>query len=367
MDDSGLFSDVLRRISDERGLSVRQVAELVNHSKSVVGAWRTGKAIPSAAEAERIDTILGAGGLLAAAARMPGANGTSDRVARVAASPRTVDAAAVTALTGALANMRRLEDSIGAERLIVVTAEPLRLVDELADEARGEIRHDVVDLAGQWEQFAGWLRAATGRHDMARQRYARSLEHATEVGNENLVATALSMRGNLAWMARRPGAVVGLSAAAANHADSPGLLAMAAQQEARGHALLGEEDDVDRLFDRAEELMAAAADRADREPPWIYFYTPGYLRMQRGLAYRILGRDHDAIAELRGGLGELDPAVVGSEFVAQYKLALAEAHHAVGDEDVAGQLVDEVRALADLTGSARLSSDVEQLQRSIEG
>ena len=37
-----------------------------------------------------------------------------------------------------------------------------RMSSELADEApRGPIRREVVDLAGQWEQFAGWLQAAT--------------------------------------------------------------------------------------------------------------------------------------------------------------------------------------------------------------
>lgn len=358
---------MLRRLCDERGLSVRKLGELVNQSKSVVHSWMQGKTIPSQAEAERVDALLTAGGALAAAARMPSANGTADRIARVAAAPRTVDAATVDALTGALANMRRLEDTIGAERLIVVTAEPLRLVDELADEARGGIRESVVDLAGQWEQFAGWLRAATGRPDAARQRYAHSLEHATETGNEDLVATTLSMRGNLAWMARQPGAVIGLSAAAAGRARSPGLRAMAAQQEARGHALLGEADDVDRLFAAAEEQMAAATEHPENEPPWIYFYSTPYLRMQHGLAYRLLGQHDDAIAKLQAGLDQLAPDVVGSEFVAQYRLMLAEAHLAVGNRDVAEQLAREVRTLAEVTGSGRLTAEVERLERELSG
>lgn len=365
MDEPAFFGDVLRRISEERGLSVRDIAKLTNHSKTVVGEWRTGLKVPDADEAERVDRLLGAGGMLAAAARMPATNGTSGRIAHVAARPRTVDAATVDSLTGVLANLRHLEDTIGAERLIVVTAEPLRLVDELADEARGGIRDSVVDLAGQWEQFAGWLRAATGRADVARQRYARSLEHATEAGNEDLVATTLSMRGNLAWMARQPGAVIGLSAAAASRAHSPGLRAMAAQQEARGHALLGEAADVERLFGEAEEQMTAAAEHPENEPPWIYFYSVGYLRMQHGLAYRLLGQHQDAIAKLTAGLDELAPDVVGSEFVAQYRLGLAEAHLAVGNRDVAERLAAEVRALVELTGSARLATEVERVEREL--
>lgn len=206
---------------------------------------------------------------MTAAARLPGANGTADRLTRVAAALRSVDAASVDALAGILVNMRRLEDSIGAERLLIVTAEPLRLVQSLADEARGPVRRPVVDLAGQWAQFAGWLRAASGRPEAARQRYGRTLEHATEAGNDDLIATALSMRGNLAWMARQPGPVIGLSEAAAERAKAPGLRAMAAQQEARGYALLNDGYRVGALFDKAEVEMAAALDHPEDEPLFI--------------------------------------------------------------------------------------------------
>ncbi len=192
MDDTAFFGDVLRRISEERGLSVRRLAEHLNQTKSVVHSWMQGKTVPNIAEAERVDRALDAGGILAAAARMPVANGAADRIGHVARKPRTIDEPTVKALAGTLAHMRRLEDSMGAERLIVVTAEPFRLVEELADEARGDIRRSVVDLAGQWSQFEGWLRAAAGRPGDARELYGRTMEYATEAGNENLVATALS-------------------------------------------------------------------------------------------------------------------------------------------------------------------------------
>jgi hypothetical protein len=191
------------------------------------------------------------------------------------------------------------------------------------------------------------------------------MEHATEVGNENLIATALSMRGHLAWAARRPGPVIGLSTSAAEHAETPGLRAMAAQQEARGHALLKEADDVRRLFDDADVLMAKAAEKPEDEPPWTYFYTPGYLRMQRGLAYGLLDRHDDAIEELLAGMKEAGPAVSGSEFGADYKLRLAEAHLAAGDRNVAERLINEVRLLAAATGSARLAREASRLDREI--
>jgi hypothetical protein len=283
------------------------------------------------------------------------------RLAHVAAAPRTVDAAAVDALSEILANMRRLEDSVGSGPLITAAAGPLKLVETLADEARGRVRAGVVDLAGQWAQFAGWLRAATGQHARARDWYARTLEYATEATNRDLIATALSMRGNLAWMARQPGPVVGLSEAAADRAVSPGVRAMALQQRARGHAVLGEAEQVDRLLDRAEEDLAAAAEHPDDGPPWIYFYGPGYLRMQHGLAYQLLGRHREAIVELTAGLAATKADVLQSEFVSVYVLHLAEEHLAGGDRDEAVRLLEQVRAVAEVTGSARLAGEVTRL------
>ena len=363
-----IFGAELRRLRHERGLSTRELARKVPHSKSVIGAWETGtRNPPTVADAKRLDDFFGSGDTLtAAAANIIGANGNTDRLKRVAAAPRTVDTASVDALSKILANMRRLEDSFGAEPLITATAGPLRLVESLADEARGPIRSSVVDLAGQWAQFAGWLRAATGQPAKAREQYARTLEHATETGNHDLIATSMSMRGNLAWMARKPGAVIGLSEAAAENADSPGVRAMAEQQQARGHATLGDAEAVKRLLDLAEEDMKIAAEHPDDEPPWIYFYSPGYLQMQRGLAYRLLDRHEDAIAHLTDGLAATGEALQTSEFVAVYVLYLAEEHLAAGNPDEAERLLEQIRQIAKSTGSARLAREVTRLERRLD-
>ena len=365
MDEPTSFGEQLRRLRRERGLSLRDLGKLTHDSKTNIGDWETGtKATPAADVAARLDKVLDGGGqLVAAAAHLPSANGNAERLAYVADAPRTVDAGSVDALTGILANMRRLEDSVGAGPLVVATTGPLKLVESLADEARGPIRPRVVDLAGQWAQFAGWLRASTGQPVKARDWYARTLEHATEAGNRDLIATSLSMRGNLAWMARRPGPVVGLSAAAAGNADSPGVRAMAEQQQARGHAVLGEPDQVERLLDAAEADMAEAGDRPEDEPAWIYFYSPGYLQMQRGLAYRLLGRTGDAIAALSAGLAATGEDVKSSEFVSVYVLHLAEQHLEAGNRDVAEQLLEQVRQVAAATGSQRLADEAARLVR----
>src|SRR6266511_3318785 len=160
-----------------------------------------------------------------------------DRLGYVIDHPPRIDPAAVTSFAVILANQRHLEDQVGAGSLLVPVLGQLTIVEDLVRDARGAIRPAVVGQAAQWAQFAGWLHAATGQPGAARDWYARTLEWATEVADFDMIATALNMRGHMAWQVREPGSLIGLSA-------------------------------------------AAAAERPDREPPWIYFYNGHYLAMQ---------------------------------------------------------------------------------------
>jgi hypothetical protein len=140
---------------------------------------------------------------------------------RVAANPRTVDRAAVESLQAILDHQRRLEDAIGAAALTGPALAQLEVIDGLVDDARGALRPAVVDTAAQWAQFAGWLHATTGMPDRARDRYARALEWATEVGNPDMVATMLNLRGHIAWRAGQAGPVIGLVLDYGLHVEPP--------------------------------------------------------------------------------------------------------------------------------------------------
>lgn len=341
------FGAELRRLRTERGMSLRELASRVHHGKTLVWEWESGRKRPHPRDAELLDDVLGAAGRLAALAAppVPAASPVDgDRLRHVAERPYTLDRSTIDALHRVLADLRRLEDALGAAPLITAAAGPLRLVNTLAEDARGAVRPAMVDLAGQWAQFVGWLHAATGRHAEARQWYARSLEHAVEAGNEDLVATALSMRGHLAWLVRQPGPMVELSAAALRQNASPGVRALAAQQQARGYAVMGNASDTERCLDRAQELMAEAAEHPDDEPAWVYFYSPGYLTMQRGLAYRLLGRHHAAIEALTAGLAEIPADVRRADYVTSYVRHLAAAHQAAGNLDEARRLLADDHA-----------------------
>jgi len=247
-----------------------------------------------------------------------------------------------------------LEDVVGSGPLLAPAAAQLEVVEGLVTDARGPIRPLVLDVGAQWAQFLGWLSANSRRDEAARRWYDRALLWATEVDDPNMVATALNLTGHLEWLAGNVGPVVGLSQAAGRQPASPGVRALAAQQEARGHALAGEPDATDEMLDRAVALAVAAVERPEDEPPWIYYYSPDYLTMQRGLAYRYLGRNREAVRLLENGLRAMPVDMRRSEWVGVYRYHLAHAYADLGERDAARAALVEVDEIAVATGSDRL-------------
>ncbi|MFI2711142.1 helix-turn-helix domain-containing protein [Micromonospora sp. NPDC018662] len=360
----GRFGAELRRLRMSAGLSLRQLAPLVLSSRGHLHDLETGRRQPTADLAGRLDTALDASGLLSGM-RHEIAPADPERLAYVARHPRRVDPVALHALAESLAAHRRLEDALGSTSLLPTVRAQLDMMTTLVVDATGALRPRVVDLAAQWAQFGGWLYAASDRRRLAGRWYTIALEWGAEAGNPDMLATVLSMRGHLAWSERRADAIIDLSAAAARQPASPGVRAIAIQQQARGHALTGEASAVTGLLDRAAELHEAAGQAPDREPPWIYFHSAAYLAMQRGLAYRLLGRDADAIEHLRRGLAELPADAAGAAWTGPYLLRLAAALADTGDGDEALDIYERVLRLGRATRTTTLIEQAESAVRTL--
>ncbi|MDT5041549.1 MAG: hypothetical protein QOE51_2534 [Actinoplanes sp.] len=61
----GTFGAELRRLRQERGLSIRDLADLAHHSRTVVWEWEKGKKTPCEGDATALDALLGGGRALA--------------------------------------------------------------------------------------------------------------------------------------------------------------------------------------------------------------------------------------------------------------------------------------------------------------
>lgn len=294
-----------------------------------------------------------------------------ERIVLAARSPRGHDPGVVDALSAVLAGQRRTEDAIGAVSVIEPVRAQLAVVNGIVAEARGDLRTKILGVGSQWAQFAGWLHANMGKLSEANRLYGLALEWSTEADEPNMIATALNMQGHAAWLAAQAGPMIGLSGAAQrDERTSPGVRALAIQQEARGLALSGEAGvaGIDRKFDHAEELAAEAAHEPENEPPWIYFFSPEYLILQRGLAYRLLGEYAKANDLLTAGLSAISADMRKSDWVAsQYLLSLAVNHAKSGDVETAVELAHEMHAIAQQTRADSLHATLvrfhEQMSR----
>jgi hypothetical protein len=367
------FAERLRALMAARGISERELARRVNCDRSYIHLLRHGKRRAGSRIARLLDDALDAGGKLAAAAQdrravfngAAGADG-ADRMAWTLANPRRIDGAAVDVLGAVLGAQRRAEDVLGSAAMLGPVAAQLAAVQGLVIEARGPVRPALVHMAGQWAQYAGWLYANNSKRAEGDGKLSQALQWAVEAGEVNLISEVLSFQGHAAWIADQPGPLIGLSQAARRDRSAyPGQLAIAAAQEAQGHAMTGDPREVDRLLDEADDLAAAARDHLDDAPPWLYYHSPGFFQLQRGLACRYLADDPQyrarAAAALEAGHAALPEDERGSEWGAEFLCHLAAVHLHGGDSAQASDAAARAAVIARQTGSPRLLTALRRL------
>jgi hypothetical protein len=88
----------------------------------------------------------------------------------------------------------------------------LGLIIRLLKDARGPLANRLTAAASDASQFVGWLYTATGAHDAASPMYDQLLRLGLQARDNDLAASALSMRGHLAWVTGDLSAMAGLSA-----------------------------------------------------------------------------------------------------------------------------------------------------------
>jgi transcriptional regulator with XRE-family HTH domain len=353
------FAQRLAELMTERGVSGRELARRVPCHRSYVSMLAAGTRRPSPGLAGRLDTLLAAGGQLAALAAAGREDEDRERIARALEHPGAVDLAAVEALAGVLAAQRRAEDILGSAAVLPPVMAQLGAVEDMVTEARGPARPALVDVAGQWAQFAAWLQASI-RHDAAAVRLNdQAIVLGVEAGNASLVSQAVSMKGHIAWMAGQPGPAIGLTQAAQrDRAAFPGQHAISAAHEARAHAMTGDAAAAERKLDDAMASAQAADARRDETPPWLYYHSPAYFEVQRGVVlgyFAAAPRYRDmALAALRAGYDGLPEAERGSEWAAGYLVHMAAVHERAGEADQAAALALDAAQVAAKTGSPRL-------------
>ncbi|WP_344584947.1 XRE family transcriptional regulator [Nonomuraea roseoviolacea] len=268
-----------------------------------------------------------------------------ERITRTLREPRRVDQSTVDWLVTCLAEHRKVEDTIGARPLLGIVRQQLGIVVDLAQNARGGVADTMVDLAAQYAQFVAWMSLDVDDQAAALAWYDRAHDWALEIGDVDMAATTLSMKAHQSWSAGNARRTVRLAEAARRHDGrvTPGVRGMATQMAARGYALAGEARPARTLLDEAEALIRRAAEHADDEPAWMYFYDETWFRLQRGMTELHLSNWPKAMDLLTAGLASLPASYKRDR--AWYGSCLARAHAEAGDAraalDVGLPIVDD--------------------------
>ncbi|HEY8480182.1 MAG TPA: helix-turn-helix transcriptional regulator, partial [Spirillospora sp.] len=229
------FGEVMRRLMAERQIGLRALARQVPCNPGYLSKVSRDLKLPSADVAARLDDILDAdGALVDARDRGPGLGPDGDldaeRLRYVQRYPMRIDAALVDGLAATLASQRRLEDVVGSAAVLGAAAAHLGMVLRLLRDARGPQVRRLTAVASEASQFNGWLNTSVGAHEKAGPLYDQALRLGMQAGDDDLAATALSMRGHLAWVSGDFGDMAGLSEAAAGMATAVGTRTVAMQQ-----------------------------------------------------------------------------------------------------------------------------------------
>ncbi|GAA2133250.1 helix-turn-helix transcriptional regulator [Actinomadura napierensis] len=289
------------------------------------------------------------------------ASGDGERLAFAVRNPARLDGTVIDGLAATLANQRRVEDVIGSQAVLGAAQAHLALVMRLLREAPDAHAARLLALASEASQFNGWLSTAVDAHAAAAPLYDQALRLGLQAGDKDLAATALSMRGHLAWASGEYRDMASLSETAAGLATAPGTRAVATQQRGRALALLRDRQGALQAIGRAEDVLAGQGGAAD--PDGLYFYGAAMLTMQRGLIFGYLEEHTTAADLLTDGIQAMPESIRGSEWVAWYRVKAAAARALAGDPEHA---VAELRAAVEVlaaTGGTKTPRDIAHVHR----
>ncbi|MEV4613793.1 hypothetical protein AB0K43_14525 [Kitasatospora sp. NPDC049258] len=228
----------------------------------------------------------------------------------------------------------------------------LRSIDRLQLHAGGAVRDDLLTLGARMAEFLGWLYQDLGDFSQASQWSDQAMEWSQETGDDLMAAYVLFRKSNQATARRRPQQAVSLARAAQRAPGvTPRIRALAAQQEAQGHALMGNTSFAQAKFGEAAELAAAPDEPAEDAALDTAYCTPTYVEMQRANCWIELGDPERAARVFEAELAALPQVYRTDQGV--YLSRLARAYATAGEPEQSAQAADRALSIALETESVR--------------
>jgi DNA-binding XRE family transcriptional regulator len=301
------FGARLRGLREAAGLSLGQLAERVHFSKGHLSRVESGQKPPSVELARLCDAVLGAEGQLVRlvltgtpgtpqvcpeSAPDPGQtwllgispdgagfflpNGHSDRagpdlthgmafgVSRSVTATEDLVAAFVVRFA-AIRQLGQIADPATVLPMVIAETQVLR---GLAGSVAGDDRTDLWKLASRYAEYAGWMTQEAGDDTMAARWTQWAVRMAEIAGDADLRWYALVRRADIALHNDDARSTIELARQAQSASVvSARVRGLAAQREAQGHALAGDEVECFRALERSARLLDQAANEATVGPP----------------------------------------------------------------------------------------------------
>jgi hypothetical protein len=314
---------------------------------------------------ERIATGLGMSDVARLAVGLaPGESGPlpielPPRSADLPAQVPAVDPQLPSTLLDLLTQYTRTDNLLGPRSLLTAVGSQFALVERMWGITRGAVRAELLMVGSRYGEFAGWLHQDAGDPGAATHWTRQALELAHAADSTLLVPYVLMRQSNQASGAGDSVRTLALAGAALRLAPHPLLRALALRQVARGHALDGDVGECERALDAARSEVATAPDEEELRSLAGYC-TPAYVETEAADCWLLLGQPHRAVPILEAALPGW-PLEQRRDH-ALHLARLASAYAACDDVDRAREAAFEAAAMADQTGSARVTDELARLQ-----
>jgi transcriptional regulator with XRE-family HTH domain len=384
------FGEALRRLRQERGLSLRALAKLAPLDYGYLSKIENGHRHGTLPVARAVDKALEANGELVAIARAEYAQrvvhtAPFDPMRRRSLMKWGLTAPALAALVGSSADLRRigrvgvadadeLQDSAvrlygldyqhgGAslwQSAVACVAEAYAMLEH--GTYGDSVGQRLIRATGRIQMCAGWLAFDAGCHDVARSCYTEALALARQANDAEVETHALA---NLAFQSNllgRPREAARFAEGAERSATAPhGRPRLGAIPQLRRAVALALSDDArgsDRAIARARTILERDADKPAEE--WCAFLGPPELDGVEGTCRMELGRSAHAEKLLERAVTSYSNRYLRNR--ALYRVRLARTRLDLNEIDGAAESANA--AIDDLTGqvaSWRVSSELAQV------
>ncbi|WP_327109257.1 helix-turn-helix domain-containing protein [Nonomuraea glycinis] len=413
------FGPVLRQLRTQAGLSLRELAKITYYDHTRIARAEQGEWLAPLDRVQDLDDALGAGGLLVALRRgdgpatpamtasgsyesepvildMPTQDGKlvqvtisrrafaqllasgalsavlpyladpdqAQRVSRAITQPTRVDDQVIDYFQRVLTEHYTADKMLGPRHLLRPVLAQIEVLDELRRGADTSYADPLLQTLAAYGEMAGWLHQDLGETGEAMDWTRRAAEWAACAGDTQMAAYLLVRQSNIAVATEDYAAVVQLAAAARRHSAEldPKLAALAAQQQARGLAMLGRHRQAFDLLDQAADLLRDHPHVTHPNTPvYLHHYDLDTLQEQSAACHRAAGHADTAITILEKRIAELPANLARDRGHLTAKLAVAVTQSPQPDPARAAHLGHEALTVAQQTGSARIHRELRTL------